>query len=230
MENTVTRIAELPNDTGEQHVNLIQQPQTINVNNTKAVKLESDLPTNYMPINVHPNPYGISEQRQMIETPAHSLHDATPRMQPLSQEQRDQLSNTPIQHLPSRDIPQDTPQYSNDPRVQSNYIPPPPTQTDYVREQEAFTEHKLKKHEQQKEYENTVDYILSELQVPIFVGILFFAFQLPATNNWFIKHLSFLNIYSSDGNYNFTGLLIKSIIFGSSYYTLSRSIKFLSEL
>ena len=75
-----------------------------------------------------------------------------------------------------------------------------------------------------------IDDILSDLQVPIFVSILFFLFQLPIINAYIFKRFSFLSIYNDDGNFNFYGLVFKSWIFGSIYYTITKFTNFLISL
>jgi len=60
--------------------------------------------------------------------------------------------------------------------------------------------------------------------------ILFFFFQLPIVNSMLFKRFSFLSIYNDDGNFNVTGLILKSILFGSSYYISQKVTTFLSEL
>ena len=72
------------------------------------------------------------------------------------------------------------------------------------------------------------DIIFNEIQTPIFIAILFFLFQIPFINQ-LLKRFAFLSIYNLDGNFNFKGLLLKSIIFGSVYYVIMKSVNFISE-
>jgi len=57
---------------------------------------------------------------------------------------------------------------------------------------------------------------------------LFFFFQLPLVNLFF-KRFAFLSIYNSDGHFNFNGLLFKSVLFGSAYYSIMKTTTLLSE-
>lgn len=227
MENTTTRIADLPNSFSQ---NMNQQ------SHAKTV----ELPNNYTPINIHPNPYGVSDQNPIMSPPEQILSpqqeinintNATkPVPQYLSEEQRQMIMPSHQQRLPSRHIQQDTTQYSQDERVQPNYIPKESLSNDYVREYEEFTNKNLQKHEKETTRNQQIDDILSDLQVPIFVSILFFLFQLPIVNAYIFKRFSFLSIHNDDGNFNFYGLLFKSWIFGSIYYTITKFTNFLISL
>ena len=227
MENTTTRIADLPNSFSQ---NMNQQ------SHTKTV----ELPNNYTPIIIHPNPYGVSDQNPIMSPPEQILSpqqeinvntNATkPVPQYLSEEQRQMIMPSHQQRLPSRHIQQDTTQYAQDERVQPNYIPKEPISNDYVREYEEFTNKNLQKHEKETTRNQQIDDILSDLQVPIFVSILFFLFQLPIVNAYIFKRFSFLSIYNDDGNFNFYGLMFKSWIFGSIYYTITKFTNFLISL
>jgi len=60
--------------------------------------------------------------------------------------------------------------------------------------------------------------------------LLPFLFQLPMINTMIFKKFSFLSIHTNDGNFNFFGLLFKSIMFGTSYYSMYKLTAFLSEI
>lgn len=233
MENTTTRISDLPNS-----INNSQQPniQLQNMNSSKP----SELPNNYVPINVHPNPYGVSDQNpimklpEKINSPQQDMmvnNTATQQVpQYLNEEQREMIMPSQQQRLPSRHIQQDTSQYAQDEQIQPNYIPKEPISRDYVRDYEEFTDKNIQKHEKENERKQLIDDVLTDLQVPIFVGILYFMFQLPIINAYIFKRFSFLSIYNDDGNFNFYGLVFKSWIFGSIYYMVTKITNFLVSL
>jgi len=75
-----------------------------------------------------------------------------------------------------------------------------------------------------------MDTLLTEIQIPSFIGILFFVFQMPLIDALIFKKFSFMRIYNEDGNFNFYGLFVKSLMFGFSYSLLTRSLEFLSSL
>jgi hypothetical protein len=58
------------------------------------------------------------------------------------------------------------------------------------------------------------------IQVPLLVGILYFAFQLPIFRKYILKYLP--SVFNSDGNYNISGLVFISSLFGLSYFGLTR--------
>lgn len=221
MDTTTTLISNLPNDTTQQ--NNITMNQSENSNH-------------YQPINVHPNPYGISEQNPLAN-PEHTKqtnkmqHSQEPMMnQQLSQAQIMQLQQQQPQHLPSRDIPQDPTVYSNDEEVQPNYVPKPKKHVDFVSEEEIMTERNLREYEARLKKENKMDMLLTEIQIPLFIAILYFVFQLPVVNTFLLKYFSFLSIYDVDGNFNLIGLILKSILFGNVYYMFNQAINFLSDI
>lgn len=232
MEKT-TRIADLPENI------TVQMPSynpNINQSNTMNAGFES--PNNYIPINVHPNPYGISAQNPIMPipqqpnvqhmNPMEQISVQKPKQQ-FSDQQMLDLQNMQQMRLPSRDIPTDTTNYLQDEQVQPNYIPRPNVSSDYIRDYEQTTDKHIREHEQKKYRESRIDEILTELQTPILICILFFCFQLPIINTIIFKKFSFLSLYNEDGNFNFYGLLFKSMLFGSLYYSIQKITNFISE-
>jgi Fe2+ transport system protein B len=149
--------------------------------------------------------------------------------QQFSEQQMMELQNMQQMRLPSRDIPIDTTNYSNDEQTQPNYIPKSNVSSDYIRDYEETTDKHIREHEQKKYRESRIDAILTELQTPILICILFFIFQLPLINSMIFKKFSFLSLHNEDGNFNFYGLLFKSILFGSLYYSVQKITDFISE-
>jgi hypothetical protein len=188
--------------------------------------VESQEPnTTYTQMNVHPNPYGIPDQNNIMSLPQTTQ---PPKNQNQFLPQYNMPQNEPQYRLPSRDIPIDPTQYLNDEQVQPNYIPMHKLTSDYIKDYEddiPIHEYKQKKHR-----ESLVDTILTELQTPIFIAILFFIFQMPIINTLMYKNLSFLSIYNSDGNANFYGLFLKSALFGGLYYVFYKFTNYISEL
>jgi hypothetical protein len=184
----------------------------------------SGSPSGYVPINVHPNPYGVSAQNPIMPHPQQP-NTSNKQNAYFSEEQLMQMQR---QRLPSRDIPQETASHMQDEQVQPNYIPKVRFQEDYVRKQEDMTENNLREYENRNRRERKLDNLLNELQTPILIAILFFFFQLPIVNMFF-KRFSFLSIYNEDGNFNLNGLILKSMMFGSMYYSTMKMTTLLSE-
>ena len=222
--DSITRISDLPDQNNMMPNQLPQIPQGPANNNSTRGTGES---MNYVPINLHPNPYGISGQNPIMPPPQQ------PDLKPSMQMQQQYFSEADMaqmqrQRLPSRDIPHDISDHIQDEQVQPNYIPRAKNEDDYVSRQEKMTEQNLREYEDKNRREKKLDILLNELQTPIFISILFFFFQIPLVNMFF-KRFSFLAIYNADGNFNFNGLLLKSMIFGGAYYVVMKSITILSE-
>ena len=213
-----TRIVDLPE-------NITMQP-SMTVPTSFASNADST-PTNYIPINVHPNPYGISAQNPIMPNPAQQNMDQMTR---LNDSQMAELQNTPPRRLPSRDIPMDKTGYLQDEEVQPNYIPRPMVSSDYIREHTDTVEKKHRENEKKKYRESRVDEFLTEFQVPLLICLLYFIFQLPGINTLIFKKFSFLAIYNDDGNFNMYGLILKSLLFGFLFYSLQKIVTFISEI
>ena len=169
----------------------------------------------YAPMNVHPNPYGNSVQPNVMPPP-----QAKVRFQ----------EETPQMRLPSRDIPMDQGTYQQDEEVQPNYIPRAKLTSDYVKDYEEVTHENIRRHENRKEKTSMVDRILSNLQTPIIVALMFFIFQMPMMNTMFYRNFSFLSVYNTDGNINFYGIALKSVLFGSIFYSLQNTVNYLTDI
>jgi hypothetical protein len=237
---SITRISDLPLDNNMQYsstISNIMQPQQ-----TKKVSFEEGQGQNYIPINVHPNPYGISVQNPIMPPPkqpnvsqnqsvlSQTYIPPPPQSQFLSEDQQMELQQLSHQRIPSRDISHDTTMYQQDVQIKPNYIPKSNISSDYVRDSEDMTEKNYKEYQQKKKEKNQLDNILTEFQIPIFVGILFFFFQLPIINKMIFKKFSFLSLHDADGNFNIYGLLLKSILFGGIYYSVFKAINFMLDL
>jgi hypothetical protein len=199
-----TRLADLPE-------NITIQPQ-------QRSMPQDEMGNTYVPINVHPNPYGIPQQDSTMPLP-----QQTSQNRGQQQQQYDpmvELQNLPQQRLPSRDIPMNQLQFQHDEEIQPNYVPRAKLTSDYIREYEAASEEALRTHEREVRREKTADNLFSDLQVPILIAVLYFIFQMPIVTTLLYKYFSFLTIHNADGNMNFTGLLLKSALFGSIFYLM----------
>jgi len=224
---STTRISDLP-----ENITLSMQPMNppgmmggmggvppqLNSMNTRQPPAE-DLNLTYSQMNVHPNPYGNPQQPQVMPIPQAQF------------QHQQQMPQQPQYRLPSRDIPLETDMYTQDESITPNYIPPVPKLTgDYIRDYEDDDEIQLKNYKQKKQKEKLLDRLFTELQIPIFIAIMFFIFQMPAVNTMIFKRFSFLSIYSADGNFNFYGLFLKSLMFGFAYFGLTKTIDYISDI
>lgn len=233
MENT-TRISDLPENITMQQMqtNFTQGPGAIPSIDGQRQSFDNGPSTNYMPLNIHANPYGISAQNPIMPNPQQpnvQQMQQVSQLEQLSKQQQMELNNMPHVRLPSRDVQVDTTQYLHDDEIKANYIPRAKLTKDYIREQEDVTEKKLIEHEQKKHRAARVDDLWAEFQIPIFIAVLYLLFQLPIINTLLFKRFSFLSIYNEDGNFNFNGLVMKSMLFGSIYYSIQKITTFIVE-
>ena len=175
--------------------------------------------TMYQTIDPHPNPYG------------HPPPSVPSYPSPSFQQGQGQVQYT----LPPRDMPMDPTQYTIDANVQPNYIPPIPqekvqTTNEFMRRYEEEKGRELKSHDEKKKKKSKKDEIIEQSQVPIFVAVLFFLFNMPFINQLIFKRLAFLQIYDTEGHLNTYGLFLKSASFGLIYYVASLLIDWLAEI
>lgn len=123
--------------------------------------------------------------------------------------------------LPSRDIPMNTIQLSNDPQIIPNYVP---TQnTDYIKNYEQ-TSDMVNNYNKGKQMTSSLDDMYNEIQTPLLIAVLYFLFQLPFFKKLLFSYMPFL--FSNDGNYNINGFLFTSIVFGLLFHFLIKTTSY----
>lgn len=125
-------------------------------------------------------------------------------------------------NLPSRDIPMNTTGMMNDSQINPNYVPQnyrKEENDDYINqhEEEEMNEAKYSNHVRNTD---TMEDIYKLIQVPLLVGILYFAFQLPVFRKYMLKYIP--SVFNVDGNYNISGLVFVSALFGLGYFGLTK--------
>lgn len=125
-------------------------------------------------------------------------------------------------NLPSRDIPMNTTGMMNDAQINPNYVPQnyrKEETDDYIsqHEEEAISEAKYANHVNNVD---TMENVYKLIQVPLLVGVLYFAFQLPVFRKYMLKYIP--SVFNTDGNYNISGLIFVSALFGLGYFGLTR--------
>jgi hypothetical protein len=172
-----------------------------------------DIPnTTYTPLNAHPNPY-IGGTEQQLPLPQNTQ---------FGKEQR------PEHRLEQRHVQFDTTQY-NDEQVHVNYIPQRKINNDFVRDYEEQYDDDFRKNESKKYRKTKLEQLIAQLHMPILIAILYFIFSMPIFNTFLNKNFSFLQIYDLEGNFNFYGILFKSILFGGCYYLWTGFIEYFNE-
>ena len=66
------------------------------------------------------------------------------------------------------------------------------------------------------------------MQMPILIMVLFFMFQMPFTQKKFLQ--IFPSMFKKDGNMKMTGYLLKTSLFGLSFYIIMKLSKYASEI
>jgi hypothetical protein len=230
MSSGITRISDLP-DLPE---NFIGSSQPLN---------DQTMQNTYAPINAHPNPYGNNQGgAPPLPQPSYTSM-SVPMPNNLTPEQQSSLQNIPQQRLPSRDIKINKFSYTQDEEIQPNYIPKKKKvkfdedlddyvedDEDYIEKQEKLSKKKIEKHKQESHRAKLIDFILTEIQIPVFVSLLFLIFQMNFVKILMIKYLNFIPLYNSDGNLNFNGILLKSVIFGILFYIICKFTNYISEI
>ena len=131
-------------------------------------------------------------------------------------------SATGATQLPSRNIPQMTSPLTQDQQTQPNYIPPLPVYTnDYIKDSEYETnEEIMRKYHKENNRGNSLDEMYSEIQNPLLLTVLYFLFQLPFFRKLLFNY--FPALFHKDGNFNLSGFIFSSALFGFVYYFLEK--------
>ena len=139
-------------------------------------------------------------------------------------------SMTGMTALPSRDIPRDTTGMMQDAQVQPTYVPQPQRHVDYIQDHETSStlERVMHQNTRGSNRVDTLETFYEEIQSPLMLAILYFAFQLPAVKRYMFRYLPSV-LFNADGNANLTGLIFTSAMFGLSFYTMQKSMTQLLE-
>jgi hypothetical protein len=133
----------------------------------------------------------------------------------LSEEEKQKLINVIMSggaQLPSRDIPMDTNDLSNE--IKPNFIPPPPQHlTKYIQEEEINENVEIN-----KQNHSLWNWLFEKSQIPLLFGILFFMFELPIIKLYLYKYIPIL--FSNDGHFNIYGYSFYTLLFSLSSYFL----------
>tara|TARA_B100000787_G_scaffold103451_1_gene76598 strand:+ start:12913 stop:13530 length:618 start_codon:yes stop_codon:yes gene_type:complete len=205
MNNNITSIDNLPNSNINNN-NIVQQPNMQQVLNIP--QQETQLPSNAIDQPNNNQNINMNDYNEMIS-------------------QLQNVNNNSIS-LPSRDIPINPTQVSNDVQVDNNYIPPPANNidTNYINNLET-PDNLIVKEQQLNDYYNSLENIYSELQLPLVIILIYFLFQLPFFK---LNSFKFLPLFhNKDGNYNLKGNVFISILFGISFYSFQKILLILNK-
>lgn len=135
-----------------------------------------------------------------------------------------EVTNSGMTQLPSRDIPIDQNAVLQDAHVKTNFVPES-SPTDYITEHQTSEEIIRQNAKKQKSADN-LDIMFSELSLPIMIAVFYFLYQLPVVRRAFLKTLPMC--YSNSGELKLTGYLVNSIVFGGVIYAASKLVNQLS--
>ena len=209
-QNGITSISQLP------PANVQNQtiPQMSNMNNQQAnnivlTKNEIISESN----NQMPSQMPQQVQQQQGETQQTNYNELIGQLQ--------KANSQGMTGLPSRDIPAIPMQVNNDVEIKPNFVPPPPTHADYINNMQT-PEHLIQENVNQQRQIDNLDMMYNELQIPIILSILYFAFQLPAFKK-FVKKMG-PGLFANDGNANLYGNIFISMLFSTIFYLLLQVI------
>lgn len=126
--------------------------------------------------------------------------------------------------LQSRDIPMSMEQITHDFTTRPNFVPAP-EKMNYIQDEETMETLIKQKREEKK---NQMEYFYDEIQTPLLVMVMFFVFQLPIFKKSMVNN--FQAFFQRNGNYNLKGMIFTTVLFGGFYYSIIKTIKYLSEL
>ena len=175
-------------------------------------------------------PVQQQQQHQQQQTPLNPNQQPNQKLMNELVSGVQRASMTGMTALPSRDIPRDTTGMMQDAQVQPTYVPQPQRHVDYIQDHETSStlERVMHQNTRGSNRTDTLETFYEEVQSPLMLAILYFAFQLPAVKRYMFRYLPSA-LFNADGNANLTGLIATSAMFGLSFYTLQKSMTQLLE-
>ena len=227
----LTYINELPNPNPNQNSNMQinsvqqqllmqQQPQNIILNKNEIISNHnSQMPgpniNQFIPSGTYNTQNPIQQNSNQV-TMENSVVNQQPNYNELvTQIQKASLNGSTS--LPSRDIPNNSIQISNDEQIKPNYIPPPQVQEDYIKNNET-PDYLIEENNKKMRNANFYDMLYNEGQLPLIIALVYFLFQLPIIKKYNKNLLPFM--FKIDGNPNLYGYIFNSILFASMIYIL----------
>ena len=137
-----------------------------------------------------------------------------------------QASSSGSTSLQSRDIPMSMEQITHDFTARPNFVPNTAAEkVNYIQDEETMETLIKQKREEKK---NQMEYFYDEIPTPLLVMVMFFVFQLPIFKKSMVNN--FQAFFHRNGNYNLKGMVFTTVLFGGFYYSIIKTIKYLSEL
>tara|TARA_B110000902_G_scaffold187505_1_gene212152 strand:+ start:209 stop:808 length:600 start_codon:yes stop_codon:yes gene_type:complete len=162
--------------------------------------------------------HNISNNTQSTELSKDSINKIIEGLQ--------QASSSGSTSLQSRDIPMSMEQITHDFTARPNFVPSVAAEkVNYIQDEETMETLIKQKREEKK---NQMEYFYDEIQTPLLVMVMYFVFQLPIFKKSMVNN--FQAFFQRNGNYNLKGMVFTTVLFGGFYYSIIKTIKYLSEL
>ena len=191
---------------------------------------QQQAPMQYTPDNIR-----LEVNNIKVDNPAQALQQTRDNDPALMQKNMNQFisgiqqaSAAGMTALPSRDIPQNQDHLVQDQQIKANFIPQPNENSaggDYISNYKT-SDDIIRENMRREKKTDSLDAVYNEFQGPILIAVLFFLFQLPIIRKNMFKFLPML--FSKDGNYNISGYVSNSVLFGLAYYVMTKTINHFS--
>ena len=245
-----TRISDLPNQHIEENITYqLQQQQHANMtlpmqpmifpNPESTIRekpdeimsskqMANDLgKTNYMPLNVHPNPYASDPPAPPASTEMlqHAATNAPPSVIESSARPIEDYIPKQPRRIPPNEISIDPLDYTQDEEIQANYIAKPLSKIkvrDYIKEYDENEGARLYEHETKKAKEVWYKELFHQSQFPLLLFLVFFIFQMQITKRTFTLIFSRFGkwILNDAGEATNLGMILKASIFTLVYLVI----------
>jgi hypothetical protein len=228
----LTYINELPTPNSNMQTNSVQQqllmqqqqPQNIILSKNEIVSNQNNqMPgpgiNQFIPTGTYSTQNPMQQNNNQI-----TMENSVIKQQPNYNELVNQIQKASLNGstaLPSRDIPNNSIQISNDEQIKANYIPPPQIQEDYIQNNET-PDYLIEENNRKMRNANFYDMLYNEGQLPLIIALVYFLFQLPAIKRYNKNLLPFM--FKIDGNLNLYGYVFNSVLFASMIYVLLKVI------
>ena len=228
----LTYINELPTPNSNMQTNSVQQqllmqqqqPQNIILSKNEIVSNQNNqMPgpgiNQFIPTGTYSTQNPMQQNNNQI-----TMENSVIKQQPNYNELVNQIQKASLNGstaLPSRDIPNNSIQISNDEQIKANYIPPPQIQEDYIQNNET-PDYLIEENNRKTRNANFYDMLYNEGQLPLIIALVYFLFQLPAIKRYNKNLLPFM--FKIDGNLNLYGYVFNSVLFASMIYVLLKVI------
>lgn len=209
MNKSITSINDLPSNLSG---NIPAQKQQINLPNNIVLKQKEISQSNTQMQNPAPQ-----IQQNIMQEPNPNYNEMINQLQ--------QAIHSGATNLPSRDIPIDPNIVNNDPTTKPNYVPQT-NNTDYIQNNMDIND-LINQDNIKNNNESNLELLIKELQIPIIISLLFFIFQMPVLKKY-IKN-TFTFIVNKDGNLNINGYIFNSLLFGTSFYIITKIITYITN-